>query len=198
MNEYFNSFVAVNSRNIMYNRVSDHAIVRTPKTAQTTYARWLTRGKPEWIEGDRLKDRFYLMSDTVPQMHTFVRDPFDRLFSAWKYGKRQNWYRGLQFEVFILSRYWMKAPYEVWLHCLPCSYFTHWGDQQIVQNIYRFEDFNNEFRRLVDNLGMEQPDAIPILNTTGRADSRPYYTPEMRNVVELEMADDLIHFGYEF
>ena len=62
--------------------------------------------------------------------------------------------------------------------------------------IIRFENFNNEARYVLSDLGIE--DEIPHIHKTNFLEYRDFYDDKSRSIVSEIYKKDLLHFGYEF
>ena len=63
-------------------------------------------------------------------------------------------------------------------------------------HIIRFENFNNEARSVLSDLGIE--DEIPHVHKTNNMEYRDYYDDKSKSIVSEMYKKDLLHFGYEF
>ena len=124
-----------------------------------------------------------------------VRNPFDRLISAWKY----------------LPAF-REMPLDYVLENLPKAGHDHRhlavsqmemlldGDTNklIVNDLIRFESLQDDFDRVCDRLGKPRV-TLPLINPVCRQrDYRCYYTAKTRAQVENIFKVDLNYFGYAF
>jgi hypothetical protein len=151
---------------------------------------------------------------------TFVRNPWDRLVSwytmlrekAWRPNwRRTDWwgrYRWeavqLPFAEFITAstirkqlqgrNRWRSRNHFAFNQL---DYLTdHYGNL-LVNDIFRFEDYQASCLKLGEKLGISLAD-MPHRNSSRHADYRTYYTPAIRNLVTERFALDIDYFGYSF
>ena len=137
----------------------------------------------------------------------FVRNPWDRMVSwhnmftvgyrgrlgraAWKAG-------GHDFAQFVRSsatiyRRW--GPMSIGFNQL--DYLTDEHGTLLVNDVYRFEDFENECRRLGARIGVKWR-TIPHRNFHQHRHYSTYYTDELRDIIHQKYAKDIEAFGYRF
>lgn len=137
----------------------------------------------------------------------FVRNPWDRLVSAYSFlragglnerGKR--WESQLSkyqsFDCFVKD--WVN-PRNVQKHIVlvPQSEFVCDVRGNIaVDYLARFEQFNLDFEQIQTKLNTNF--ALKHINRSQRQDYRDYYTDESRAIVEKVYARDIINFDYQF
>ena len=132
----------------------------------------------------------------------FVRNPFDRLVSAWQSKlidkeshpswNRYGFHKDMLFERFaervcdipddLSDHHWRSQSYEL-------------GDLQNV-NIYKFEEIGigwGQLQQYVDGL----PD-LPRWGASQKEDYRVYYTDRLVKLVSNRYKQDLVKFNYEF
>lgn len=149
----------------------------------------------------------------------FVRNPFDRLVSAWKMfteGTEDDaWHLPeggpLQLSLadtirlglddnaaFGHPRYNQIKPTPLTRlknHILPQSHPYH--GLQHVEFIGRFENLQQDFQVVAERLNLPAGE-IPRSNWTSRGHYREYYDAETRRLAAAFLAEDLERFGYEF
>ncbi len=150
----------------------------------------------------------------------FVRNPFDRLVSAWKMfteGTEDDaWHlpEGGAIELSLADTIRLGLNPEAQFghslyngirptpltrfknHILPQSHPYH--GLQHVQFIGRFERLREDFQTVADRLDLQVRE-IPRSNWTRRRGSyRDYYDAETRQLATRFLADDLERFGYSF
>lgn len=146
---------------------------------------------------------------------SFVRNPWDRLLSAYTFLKRggmnehdRSWAKEhlsgyLDFEDFVLG--WITPDnVETSLHFLPqyrfvCAPFTR---TLAVDFVGSYENLDRDYAYVRDRLGLSAEVALPHLNETGppalRRDFRDSYTDAMRRRVAEVYREDVELFGYSF
>jgi hypothetical protein len=140
---------------------------------------------------------------------TFVRNPFERLVSAYEYLKRGGKSAGdREFSERVLSRYksfdtfvqeWLTPETAMRLnHFRPqSSFLTDREGELLVDFVGRLEQMERDFARVVRTLGVEVE--LPRLNRTdGGRDYRRRYRDRTREIAASVYAEDLQRFGYVF
>ena len=140
----------------------------------------------------------------------FVRNPWDRMVS---------WYKMLKFRrdkrCDVKNKAFEKGDsFEAFIRHVPgitnrpsgprsCAFdqMTYIGDADgrlLVNDVYRFEDFEAECRRLAARIGFEIQD-IPHKNRAKKhRHYSTYYTDELAEVAAKRLARDISAFGYKF
>lgn len=79
------------------------------------------------------------------------------------------------------------------------GFLTDKEGNMLVDHIYRYEDYDNEVKRLCDRIG-EPFTEVPKLNVSQNRDRnyRKYYDAKTRELVEDMFGEDLRNFGYSF
>jgi len=132
---------------------------------------------------------------------TIVRNPWDRLVSAYSYlitrrrGRRQG-YSKWPFEKFVkkvvLSR-GLSADLH-WAAQYPNAYFE---GEQFVDFVGRFENLDSDWKYICRQIGCKQT-RLPRKNSSSHAHYSESYTPELKELVAELYADDIELFGYQF
>lgn len=130
------------------------------------------------------------------EFHAVVRNPWDRMVSNWAHMTNAG-ATDLDFPEYVKSRWWESQPYDKWAHHHPCSYWTHYDGEQMVDKIHRFEEFDKAARAVAASVGLELED-IPHLNKTNHKPYQEYYDDETEVLVGALYSDDVANFGYEF
>lgn len=142
---------------------------------------------------------------------TFVRNPWDRLLSAFLFLKKggankgdrlwaeENLSRFPDFQSFVTG--WVnRKNIHSWKHFVPQYKFVCEPGSQIpsVDFLGRFECLHEDFARVQKRLGNNS--SLQHLNKTSgsKKDYREYYTEETRNVVADVYQEDIRIFGYDF
>lgn len=131
----------------------------------------------------------------------FVRNPYDRIISVWKY-YQQRFKSSIALKEFIIIavddtiEYKNQATKKTFLrhHSIPqthpfnCLYKADF--------IGRFENINEDMTKICDQLNMEAK--LPHLNKTKRGHYRDYFDIESRWLVDKWYREDIERFGYTF
>ena len=179
-------------------RIKNHDMifVHVPKTAGVSISRWMV----ENVDGEYLgkaKDKHIMFRQIAIKYNpkfTFavVRNPWDRLVSGFHYydKKRSPSVRGKTFETFVKSRKLGKLGKNQFHYLQDCM-----GNIG-VDYIIRFENLNEDFKKIQDMLDCQVP--LTKANSTEHTDYTKYYTDETRDIVKEIYAADIKEFDYSF
>lgn len=125
----------------------------------------------------------------------FVRNPWDWTVSAYHYAQQTpanpEHKKALTFKT--LNEY---VTYREDVHPRQQSSFLFEGDTQIVSKVGKFENLQEDFAEILDNLGIEGE--LPKRNVSSRSrDWRKYYDDETYDKVAKLYARDIKLLGYE-
>ncbi len=189
--------------------------VHIPKTGGNSIRNVFFNGQYEgpWF-GDRLPDEWCGVFK-----FGFVRNPFDRVVSAWKMftegtiGSEWRLPDDVDTELtledvlnigldpaapFGHPRYNQIKPTgrsRLKNHILPQSHPYH--GLQFVDYVGRFENLQADFDYVASRLGMSDSQ-LPMSNWTEREHYHEYFDDHLRRLAEKLYADDLDQFGYQF
>lgn len=158
-----------------------------------------------------------LPEETVDSFLTFVtvRNPFDSLYSVW-YKKRETYVKliddpdswvhkkpGYVEDMYFIRDHsfsdWIISKFE---DLSKDNKSRHLSEKFLkkADRVLKFEELNDELKKLFDEYNIPYPGEIPVLNkTVGRSDDyRVHYNEEARKVVEKTYDLDLESFGYSF
>ena len=139
-----------------------------------------------------------------------VRNPFDRVVSAWRFlmqGGMLHHPNGMRFKRTVLDRYvdfndfvcgWLARGNErAFLHFIPQNEFlvSRGGCLSRIHKIIRFESLNSEFDDLRQKFVGIEP--LKKVNVSGDGDYREYYNKESLECVRRVYSEDFRRFGYE-
>lgn len=138
---------------------------------------------------------------------TFVRNPWDRLLSAYVFlskggfnGDDAEWaQRNLapysDFKGFV--RGWVNEK-NIWTkqHFYPQSYFLKIDDRLAVDFVGRFENIDEDFATIARRLGVDA--RLEHLNSSGNKDYHDYYDEECAEIVASAYREDIALFDYRF
>jgi hypothetical protein len=189
--------------------------IRIPKTAGHTIKHFLQDNsqlkiKPifnkgfESYSGRKCKDETHSDDWDSSFKFTFVRNPFDRAVSSWKFGgwkPRYAWKCSFAEFVKRIQSWDLENP-KTWnersWHC--CSQYTHLVNDNgniLVDFIGRFENLQEDFNIVCDKIGISKQ-KLPHKNKTKHKHYTEYYDDETREIVAEKYAKDIEYFGYEF
>ncbi len=141
---------------------------------------------------------------------TFVRNPWDRLVSAWFFLKaggfhagdrrwaEENLSRWSDFNSFV--QHWLtREKARSWEHFRPqCDYICAEDGTPQVDFIGRYEHLEGDFARVCKQLGCRAVLAEENVRGLDRGDYRSYYTAESRQIVGDVYHEDIALLGYTF
>lgn len=144
----------------------------------------------------RLKQILQARGEEWPFSFTTIRNPWDRMVSAWTYAARQPqsfWARVRAhhptFEDFVRH-----AP-----DTMPAAHFCSDADQtRLVDEIIPVEQLDTLLPLTLERLGIPTPDVVPHVNRTEREHYRHYYTDESRAFVAQLFISDIELGAYKF
>lgn len=124
---------------------------------------------------------------------TIVRNPYDRLVSAW------HWRRDIvgdvtsSFRDFAISR-----PYE-WStqYFLGNEHMTFTESLSRLDCIVRFECLAHEMKEISHRIGLDFKN-YPHANKSNRRDYRAYYDTELVDAIARKYATEINYFGFRF
>lgn len=146
-----------------------------------------------------------VQANIIPEVEyisfTFVRNPYDRILSAWKYFTNDSWAVGRMkknnitfnpnttFEEFLDVAVNQHADH----HWQPqCDYVPH-----DVQFIGRLENFQNEYNDLCDLIGIPKSTVLHE-KKSNRDHYSTYYNDKTKKIVDDVYSQDIKRFGYTF
>lgn len=199
----------------MITRNSKHLFIHVPKCAGMSISNICQKNgiyidpinrSNSWI---RERESFANKEDfDYKYSFAFVRNPFDRMVSAWKCPwvsakTRYDESEYKTFKHFILDFLPedSKKNYFRWSHVMPFTdvrmkLFNKNLDQSI-SFIGRFENLQQDFNIVCDSIGIPHQ-TLPRKNKSKHKHYTEYYDNETRQTVEKKYAKDIEYFGYEF
>ena len=166
--------------------------IHIPKNAGTSISQWLvTREKGKWSFENHHGGKHW----TLDQMRrvatedlgiTFccVRNPWDRLVSAFHYYKKQKKFNNRTFPEFIKGKDWHQVSKP------QTAYF----DEQTI--ILRYENLKEDFQQIQKLYGNHL--GLPRSNRSVHGTFQKYYTDELVDIVAQRHKSDIERFGYKF
>ena len=131
----------------------------------------------------------------------FVRNPWDRMVSAWKSINVAKEYLDRNFNSFLKFIFTDKPnslrASHVRSYFDPSYRMFDQNDRQLVDFIGRFEKLQEEFEEVCRMIGVA-PQKLPHLNKSEHETYSQYYDLESKELVELKFRKDIEHFGYTF
>lgn len=143
----------------------------------------------------------------------FVRNPWDRLYSAYRFLKsggmsegdrrwaEQNLSGITGFSEFVTDHL-RRSRILSSSHFIPqYRFLCRPGSKQVlVDFVGRYESLDRDFRTVKQRMGLDTPGGLPHFNRgkSGAGDYRAAYTPETRRVVADVYREDIELFHYDF
>jgi len=139
----------------------------------------------------------------------FCRNPWDRMVSSWieftqSVDHLNTWSRSLphdfkDFEDFILRLHDTEWANEI--HFRPSSWYLYNDENQSVNFIGKYENFNDDLNHIIQTLDIEvSTENLPQIRKINRDKNyqKYYNNPEMIESVASFFKDDIENFGYKF
>lgn len=142
---------------------------------------------------------------------TFVRNPWDRLVSAYEFLKQGGYYpsdaewynqnlnRFKSFEEFVLN--WLNEQNVFsWIHFVPqYDFLCTTSDHIDIDFIGKYETIQNDYKYVRSKLGgIGKPLRILNKNMNREKNYRAYYNSQTRKIVSKVYQEDIELFGYEY
>tara|TARA_R110000824_G_C14939789_1_gene649666 strand:+ start:119 stop:697 length:579 start_codon:yes stop_codon:yes gene_type:complete len=174
---------------------------------------------PQYVLVSRVIDRIATEVDISKYFtFAFVRNPYDRAVSSWKFGDyHADW--NCDFTEFCKTLKTIETnPKETFFWGgFPKSLFSNYSRRQIaglinhscdqyplifgknasVNFVGRFENLQQDFDTLCDKVGIKRQ-KLPHKNKTKHKHYTEYYDDETRQIIAEKYAKDIEYFGYEF
>ena len=162
--------------------LTDWQFVHVPKTGGTSIMS-VMGGRADHVQASKCRGFLF----------AFVRNPYDRFWSAFEFLRDPRWGMKMipestRFDEFVLSRAWPAVnstlfyPMKHWLDCA-------------IGFVGRFERLQFDFDRVCEIIGIARIE-LPRKHARNGAPWQSAYTPETRSVIAHEYADDFLRFGY--
>jgi len=125
----------------------------------------------------------------------FVRNPWDRLVSAYHYSVK--WFaindaQKLNLKKFDNFSSWLREMYTGFN-----KYGSQWSYVRGCDFVGKTENLQEDFNIICDKIGIPQQH-LPHKNKTNHKHYTEYYDDETREIVAEKYAKDIEYFGYEF
>ena len=186
--------------------------IRIPKTAGVSMEKVFQKLPGKW---QPLQDKRFISNIGASHMKsirtdiwdssfkfTFVRNPFSRSISSWKFGGwGTRWDCNFKTYVKKVNDINLETP-DRWTQLTwhTCAQYPHIVDTEgnlLVDFIGRFENLQEDFNTVCDKIGMPRQQ-LPHTNKTNHKHYTEYYDDETRQIIEEKYAKDIEYFGYKF
>ncbi|MGJ8662385.1 MAG: sulfotransferase family 2 domain-containing protein [Marinicella sp.] len=134
---------------------------------------------------------------------SFVRNPFDKVFSHYRYRVKTNQTNlkknPLSFSDWVRLSYGEQVPYyydNPRMFMPQCQWLCDQSGSIIVDKVYRFENLSTDFKALSEKFNLKV--SLPHLKASKKVDYTPHYDLETRDIVEQRFKQDLLAFNYKF
>ena len=141
---------------------------------------------------------------------TFVRNPWDRVVSAFHYlneggnnpDDREDYHKYLEqydedFDLFVKQAFQTKDIFGQ-LHFRPQFRWVTNGDNNLlVDFVGRYETLQDDFNQVCRIIGVEEK-KLPVTNQSNHKQYRQYYNLETKNIIEEAYKEDIRLFDYQF
>jgi hypothetical protein len=123
----------------------------------------------------------------------FVRNPYDRLVSAYHFVKQVNYAQLPPTFPELVNNldYWMSSTVE---HFMPQWKFIESNGKVLCEYIYRFENLQSEFAKMKSEFGIVGD--LPHTQKSDHKSYKEYYTPHLIEKVFSAYSKDFSLFGY--
>ena len=128
---------------------------------------------------------------------TIVRNPWDLMISWWKWRTQSKKRASLPFLKFLKENKNMIPGNEHIKSGLTYFDFISDGNNILVDKIYRFENFQEDFDDVCKEIGIPRQ-KLPQINKTKRMHYSDYYDDKTRKLVADKFKKDIEYFNYEF
>ena len=140
------------------------------------------------VLGDSYYNKLFVFS--------FVRNPFSRAVSSWKYasGKHAGSFKNFCKNLKNLSNFGNNTEWhstEQWVHLYDDK------NNLIVDYVGRLESYQDDFNTISKKIGIPQQ-KLPHKNKTKHKHYTEYYDDETIELVAKKYAKDIEYFGYKF
>lgn len=186
--------------------------IRIPKTAgqtmQKVFLEIPEESQPKWknglISNLGVAHMKLVETDTWDNSFkfTFVRNPFDRAVSSWKFGGwGASWNCDFKTWVKKVNDLNLENPDKwtqlTWHTCFQYSHVVDTLGELLVDFIGRFENLQEDFNFVCDKIGIPRQ-KLPHKNKSKHKHYTEYYNDETREIVAEKYAKDIEYFGYKF
>lgn len=135
------------------------------------------------------------------RVFSFCRDPYDRFYSAYNYHLKRDHLTGEtefdKFVDFVLELNCGYNPNIMWHTCRTQKLLTHRGDENMVTDQFRFESFDDGYRKICDYLEMPYKPARKDNVGGGMRSYRGKFNSRQALMVEKHFMEDFVTFGYD-
>ena len=188
---------------VIFSEERNFLYLKVAKTAGTSMYRGVMKDEIADVCGRKDNEKEFLqwwddMSDEKINNYftfTFVRNPFDRLVSAFNHIVLHNRGEDITFEDFVKN-----GLSENNTHWRPQSDYVEMDGYQIVDFIGQYENLQEDWRYVADKIGVSN--TLPMIRWNNWppvvSDYREHYTDELVDIASEYYKKDLELFDYEY
>ncbi|PKH52291.1 hypothetical protein CXF68_17025 [Tenacibaculum sp. Bg11-29] len=130
----------------------------------------------------------------------FTRNPWERIFSWYSLIQLNNRKslaeERIRFEKFIECDHASDFG-SSFFHYNSLDYFTNKKGKLIADNIFRYENLNNEIRTIVNKFNIQLTE-IPHVNAASPKDYKAFYTDKSHYLIAEKCKKDIEYFNYTY
>lgn len=151
--------------------------------------------------GNARSSENYLLDDHKDYFtFAFVRNPWERILSWYLLINKEN-QQSLEeerskFEKFLELDY-AAVEGDLTFHYNQVDYISNKSGDILVDNVYRFENFEIEVGKMLNDLGLSLID-IPKMNKTWDKNYHDYYTEKSKELIEIKCKKDIEYFAFKY
>ncbi|EOI5271974.1 sulfotransferase family 2 domain-containing protein [Campylobacter coli] len=186
--------------------------IHVPKVAGSSIERVIYQ-TDKWLVGHRKANDYMIFNKDKFESYFsfgFVRNPYDRVVSAYHYLKngggtlgdekwaKENIYKYSSFKEFVLDLKNPKIQNKIlnWMHFIPQYKFLCDNESNILVNFTgRFENLEEDFKKILKILNRK--DQLMHINKSNHVDYKNYYNDVMYKIVREIYRDDFEIFDYD-
>ncbi|EAI3517202.1 TPA: sulfotransferase family 2 domain-containing protein, partial [Campylobacter coli] len=186
--------------------------IHVPKVAGSSIERVIYQ-TDKWLVGHRKANDYMIFNKDKFESYFsfgFVRNPYDRVVSAYHYLKngggtlgdekwaKENIYKYSSFKEFVLDLKNPKTQNKIlnWMHFIPQYKFLCDNESNILVSFTgRFENLEEDFKKILKILNRK--DQLMHINKSNHVDYKNYYNDAMYKIVREIYRDDFEIFDYD-
>ena len=183
---------------MIFDRGGRFLFTRNPKTAGTSMFRGAIEPSCDAVQGrgKEILNTFLKTADENTFKFTFVRNPWDRMVSLWRYSVGRWTDEELSLRDFLKKVAKGEANgRQFFLHSVNQSRSFLCASEQYVDFIGRFENLPEDWEYVAERTGLSK--TLPLLNQTPHEHYRECYNDETAAMVYERYKMEIDYLGYE-